>query len=151
MSHKTRVNGTTYDVKGGKCLIGGTGYGIKKGKTLIGGTGYDIAFGSKTWLINEDNFTFGLPETYINFTAGNGKAFIGMRILYRDGFDAYSFDYNTGSGSGDIAWQNACYIDKAGYLWRYQWTNEAYRTVTFEEEPTGVLLAWLEKNAVLQQ
>lgn len=151
MSHKTRVNGTLYDVTGGKCLIGGTGYDIKKGKTLVGGTGYDIAFGSKTWVINKDNFTFNLSEKYINFTAGTGKAFIGMRILYLDGFNEYRFDYNTGSGSGDEAWQIVCSVDKAGYFWRYQWTNEAYRTVTFEEEPTGDLLAWLKVNAVLQQ
>lgn len=44
MSHKTLVNGTWYDVKGGKCLVGGASYDIKKGRTLIGGTGYDITF-----------------------------------------------------------------------------------------------------------
>lgn len=44
MSHKTLVNGTAYEVKGGKCLVNGTSYDIKKGRTLIGGTGYDITF-----------------------------------------------------------------------------------------------------------
>ena len=44
MAHKTRVNGTIYDVKGGKCLVGGTSYDIKKGRTLINGTVYDITF-----------------------------------------------------------------------------------------------------------
>lgn len=44
MSHKTLVNGTAYEVKGGKCLVNGTAYSIKKGRTLIGGTGYDITF-----------------------------------------------------------------------------------------------------------
>lgn len=44
MSHKTFVNGTAYEVKGGKCLVNGTVYSIKKGRTLIGGTGYDITF-----------------------------------------------------------------------------------------------------------
>ena len=44
MSHKTRVNGTVYEVQGGKCLVNGTSYDIKKGRTLIGGTGYDITF-----------------------------------------------------------------------------------------------------------
>ena len=43
-THKTLVNGTLYDVKGGKCLVNGTAYSIKKGRTLIGGTGYDITF-----------------------------------------------------------------------------------------------------------
>lgn len=41
---KTLVNGTAYDVKGGKCLVNGTVYNIKKGRTLIGGTGWDITF-----------------------------------------------------------------------------------------------------------
>lgn len=45
-THKTLVNGTVYEVKGGKCLVNGTSYDIKKGRTLIGGTGYDIPFGS---------------------------------------------------------------------------------------------------------
>lgn len=45
MAHKTIVNGTAYEVKGGKCLVNGTSYDIKKGRTLIGGTGYDITFG----------------------------------------------------------------------------------------------------------
>ena len=44
MAHKTLVNGTAYEVKGGKCLVNGTSYDIKKGRTLIGGTGYDITF-----------------------------------------------------------------------------------------------------------
>lgn len=43
-THKTLVNGTVYEVKGGKCLVNGTSYDIKKGRTLIGGTGYDITF-----------------------------------------------------------------------------------------------------------
>ena len=46
MAHKTLVNGTAYEVKGGKCLVNGTSYDIKKGRTLIGGTGYDITFPS---------------------------------------------------------------------------------------------------------
>lgn len=43
-THKTLVNGTVYEVKGGKCMVGGTVYNILKGRTLINGTGYDITF-----------------------------------------------------------------------------------------------------------
>ena len=43
-THKTLVNGTAYEIKGGKCLVNGTVYNILKGRTLIGGTGYDITF-----------------------------------------------------------------------------------------------------------
>ncbi len=44
MAHKTLINGTNYEVKGGKCLVNGTVYNILKGRTLIDGTGYDIVF-----------------------------------------------------------------------------------------------------------
>lgn len=43
-AHKTLVNGTVYEVHGGKCLVNGTSYDIKKGRTLINGTEYDITF-----------------------------------------------------------------------------------------------------------
>ena len=44
MGQKAEINGTWYDLKGGKPLIGGTAYAVKKGRTLIEGTGYDISF-----------------------------------------------------------------------------------------------------------
>lgn len=44
MANKTLINGTNYEVKGGKCLVNGTVYNILKGRTLIDGTGYDIVF-----------------------------------------------------------------------------------------------------------
>ena len=73
MSHKTIVNGTVYDVKGGKCLVDGTSYDIKKGRTLINGTGYDITFKSpydpvfanNTWeQIVEACHNNAVPETW---------------------------------------------------------------------------------------
>lgn len=45
MAHKTLVNGTFYEVKGGRTPVDGTGYEIKGGRTLIGATGYDVPFG----------------------------------------------------------------------------------------------------------
>lgn len=44
MSHKTLINGTGYELKGGKTLVNGTGYSVKQGKTLVNGAGYDIGF-----------------------------------------------------------------------------------------------------------
>lgn len=65
-THKTLVNGTAYEVKGGKCLVNGTAYSIKKGRTLIGGTGYDIPFGS-----NKIKVTITAPKTgYASVTIG---------------------------------------------------------------------------------
>ena len=56
MAHKTRVNGTAYEVKGGKCLVNGTVYNIKKGRTLINGTGEDIVFSSVSPILDENDW-----------------------------------------------------------------------------------------------
>ena len=57
MAHKTIVNGTVYEVKGGKCLVNGTSYDIKKGRTLINGTGEDIVFSSVSPILDENDWT----------------------------------------------------------------------------------------------
>lgn len=44
MAHKTLINGTSYEISGGRTLVNGTGYSIDKGKTLVGGTAYEINF-----------------------------------------------------------------------------------------------------------
>ena len=44
MAHKTLVNGTSYEITGGKTLVNGTSYSISKGRTLVNGTGYDVSF-----------------------------------------------------------------------------------------------------------
>ena len=64
MAHKTLVNGTAYEVKGGKCIVNGTSYDIKKGRTLINGTGYDITFSSAvTMPVKGDLITMNLDGT----------------------------------------------------------------------------------------
>lgn len=44
MAHKVKVNGTNYEVSGGRAKINGTAYSIDKGKTLVGGTAYEVGF-----------------------------------------------------------------------------------------------------------
>ena len=63
MAHKTLVNGTAYEVKGGKCMVGGTVYNILKGRTLIGGTGYDITFAPPLMPSKGDLITMNLDGT----------------------------------------------------------------------------------------
>ena len=63
MAHKTLVNGTVYEVNGGKCLVNGTSYAIKKGRTFIGGTGYDITFGPPPMPVKGDLITMNLDGT----------------------------------------------------------------------------------------
>lgn len=74
MAHRTLINGTGYNVKGGRTLINGTGYSIKKGRTLINGTGYDVSFGP--YLITPDTISqyFTVANSSYYF-AGNGSTY----------------------------------------------------------------------------
>lgn len=137
-AHKTLVNGTAYTVKGGKCMVDGTVYSIKKGRTLIGGTGYDINFEpdvSLTWYFN-NTIDVSIGQNFgISFLSGGlscqqlqvGDVF-GYLVYYSNGtaYRAYSSKTNS--------WYNG--------------TN--YRTITFDEAPSGDLLTWLQANATPQ-
>ena len=63
MAHKTLINGTYYEISGGKTLVNGTAYSIKGGKTLVGGTAYEVDFQSFVPVINFGTLTF----TYSSF------------------------------------------------------------------------------------
>lgn len=137
-THKTLVNGTVYEVKGGKCLVNGTVYNILKGRTLIDGTGYDINFEpdvSLTWYFNETIDVSISRNFVINFLSGGlscqtlqvGDAF-GHLVYYSGGtayrvYSSYSYSWNNGTN---------------------------YRTITFDEAPSGDLLTWLQANATPQ-
>lgn len=143
-THKTLVNGTAYEVKGGKCLVNGVAYSIKKGRTLIGGTGYDITFEEaigKTWVLNETSIKSLTSEPtyyYANFTSNGEK------------FKAFNVDIMAGAVILSYLFLNQDASHTQQNVYYYSWTNEAYRTVTFDEAPSGDLLAWLQANAVQQ-
>lgn len=142
-THKTLVNGTAYEIKGGKCLVNGTVYNILKGRTLIGGTGYDINFEpdvSLTWYFNQ---TLSIPVSATSTTfstrahyEGGSKTITGIQIINRG--DNPNMSY-LGSGFASTAWDQ-----------RRGWRDTAYRTITFDEAPSGDLLAWLQENATPQ-
>lgn len=142
-THKTLINGTVYEIKGGKCLVNGTVYNILKGRTLIGGTGYDINFEpdvSLTWYFNQ---TLSIPVSTTSTTfstrahyEGGSKTITGIQIINRG--DNPNMSY-LGSGFASTAWDQ-----------RRGWRDTAYRTITFDEAPSGDLLAWLQANAVQQ-
>ena len=142
-THKTLINGTAYTVKGGKCLVNGTVYNILKGRTLIGGTGYDINFEpdvSLTWYFNQ---TLSIPVSTTSTTfstrahyEGDSKTITGIQIINRG--DNPNMSY-LGSGFASTAWDQ-----------RRGWRDTAYRTITFDEAPSGDLLAWLQENATPQ-
>lgn len=148
-AHKTLVNGTVYEVKGGKCMVDGTVYNILKGRTLIDGTGYDITFEEaigKTWVINERLYSSAFNDSYqfnVSFVS-NGQTFSGFFAKW------VSPDYQLGyfTDVNQSAYNQIYTMDMAGTR---SWTlGEAYRTITFSEPPTGDLLTWLQANAVQQ-
>lgn len=133
-THHILKDGTSYAIKGGTDLIAGTSYQIGGGRTLVNGTAYEVKFSDGlTWIINESPKIM-VFEQAIDFTS-NGKKFdyfmitAGSRpsIVYSYGPVDIWYAYFNGS-----------------------WTQEAFRTVTFAEMPTGALLAWLQANAVQQ-
>ena len=142
-THKTLVNGTVYEVKGGKCMVNGTVYNILKGRTLIDGTGYDINFEpdvSLTWYFNQ---TLSIPVSTTSTTfstrahyEGGSKTITGIQIINRG--DNPNMPY-LGSGFASTAWDQ-----------RRGWRDTAYRTITFDEAPSGDFLAWLQENATPQ-
>lgn len=143
-THKTLVNGTAYDVKGGKCLVNGTVYSIKKGRALVGGTGYDVTFeepASKSWYLNEG--LSGTVDATVIFKSSDGTSYV--RIKY--GFNAlgfYTLQYFSTASETDPLW---VYAQNKG---QNRWRDTAKRTITFDEPPTGDLLTWLQANATPQ-
>ena len=133
MGHKILIDGTAYAMKGGRDLIAGTGYAKKQGKTLIDGTAYEVKFGGGlTWIINKTFRVMPLSQE-IDFIS-NGKQFKRFSII------AGSSPQIAYDGGPDGLW----------YAYYGSWTQEAFRTVTFSEIPTGALLTWLQANAVQQ-
>lgn len=138
-THKTLINGTAYTVQGGKCMVNGTVYNILKGRTLIDGTGWDITFPSaepdvsKTWRFNDAISCWDGMTWNVNFVA-LGYPCTSISSTYNN-----NLFYTTPSLGRFMA------RDAAG-----NWSGEEYRTVTFNDPPTGDFLTWLQANAVQQ-
>ena len=112
---------------------------------------------SQTWVIR-DNAPVGIYEirlTDVNFTS-NGQNFTRIDTLNMGRYDpvtkiskmSYTLRYYT-SESSQISVTSSPIITEnnmpTGNVWEF--TNEAYRTITFETPPTGDLLLWLLNNA----
>lgn len=147
---KTLVNGTVYEVKGGKCMVGGTVYSIKKGRTLIAGTGDDINFEpdvSLTWYFNETIDITSQPDNFWGYSSGIAVSFV-------SGYYGFTYDHlirgydDTYGGRTLIYYRKITETRELAY--RNGWKGEVYRTITFDELPTGDLLTWLQANATPQ-
>lgn len=112
MAHKTLVNGTAYEVKGGKCLVNGTAYSIKKGRTLIGGTGYDITFAQQYDPVFANNTWEQIIEACHNNAVPNTWNVADNKLMTINGVD-YQIDiigknhddYSDGSGKAPLTFQ----------------------------------------------
>ena len=142
-THKTLVNGTAYTVQGGKCLVNGTEYSIKKGRTLIGGTGYDIRFsGPQTWILKENPVKNAGMSELVAFES-NSLKFKQIEARSENGY--FNLIYYYAEKSENITVYSYDEVFETG-----SWGAQDYRTITFEEAPTGKLLTWLQANAVQQ-
>ena len=133
-THHILKDGTAYSVTGGTILLDGTKFHLGGGETVIAGTSFQINFSDGlTWILNESvtnrDFIAG-----VHFTS-NGKSFSLLQVGAGK-FEASYIMYDAG-------------VDGRWYaLYNGSWTQEAFRTVTFAEPPTGELLTWLQANAV---
>lgn len=134
-TNKTLIDGTAYGVKTGKCLISGTAYAVKKGRTLIGGTGYDIELPSDadglTWYLNETVDLTSDMEFSVDFYS-NAERCTGIQIM---DFMGRALMYRIASSNS--------WTMRFGFG---RWEAEGYRTLVFDEVPTGTLLEWLQAN-----
>lgn len=149
-THKTLVNGTAYEIKGGKCLVNGTVYNILKGRTLIGGTGYDINFEpdvSLTWYFNETIDITSQPDNFWGYSSGIAVSFVSG--YYGFTYDQLIRDYDDTYGVRTLIYYRKI-TETRELAYRNGWRGEVYRTITFDELPTGDLLTWLQANATPQ-
>lgn len=129
MAHKTLIDGTAYEIGGGRVKVGGTGYKISAGKTMFKGTGFDISFaGTPTgWLLNK---IISVPSSEISLRfLSNSAAFVAIAKSGRN------LQYKKTNGTLVTVYNGLS-----------AWTNEAYRTITFVGEPSSTALAWLGAN-----
>lgn len=135
-THHILKDGTAYAIKGGTDLIAGTSYQIGGGRTLVNGTAYEVKFSDGlTWIIGDTPTAWEFTET-ISFSS-NGERFTAFQV----------------APSGLLYAQLIYHKENGGVIKPFkgtEWSLGAYKTVTFDEEPTGTLLRWLQANAVQQ-
>lgn len=99
---------------------------------------------AQTWVLNEDmpfSSSVILPATQINFIS-NGVSYSNIQVSLDTSSPSIQIIYSK-SGIGVVPYQKTTSGGSA-------WTDEGYRIVTFQTDPTGDLLTWLKKNATQQ-
>lgn len=135
-AHKALIDGTARDVTSGTCLVGGTAYAIKKGRTLVDGTGYEISLDTRQKWVIKASPTYGGKEIDVTISfESNGVDYKRIHIYY---MDVFKIEYFNDRGQKTMAYHYK------------KWESDEFRTLIFNEEPTGTLLRWLQANAVQQ-
>ena len=98
MAHKTLIEGTTYDIKGGKTLIDGTAYSVKGGKTLIDGTIHSINFGVewKKYNCNANTYTSTQYYTSSQYVGNTGNLIYNSTSEWPTMYKYYAWSSSTG-------------------------------------------------------
>lgn len=99
---------------------------------------------AQTWMLNKDmpfSSSVILPATQVNFIS-NGVSYSTIQASLDTGAPSIQIIYSK-RGIGVVPYQKTTSGGSA-------WTDEGYRTITFQTNPTGDLLTWLQKNATQQ-
>lgn len=94
---------------------------------------------AETWLIDDSPILSGLYEYTIDFIS-NGNNYMQFSFVGRAPAPQQSGLY----------YDNTFVCTDSPEPMQSSWVDQVYRTVTFEEAPTGTLLTWLESHAVKQ-
>lgn len=88
---------------------------------------------AETWVLNERLYLTG-DDIYIASFTCNGTVYAGIRTTT----SVVTYLFNTTQMGGRRVYT------------RYGWDNQAYRTIVFDESPSGTLLTWLQRNGTKQ-
>lgn len=88
---------------------------------------------AETWILNETLSLTG-NANYIGTFTCNGTTYAGIHTTT----SVVTYLFNTTQMGGQRVYT------------RYGWDNEAYRTIVFDESPSGTLLTWLQENGTKQ-
>ena len=85
MAHRTLINGTSYEILGGKSMRDGTGYNFESGRVLVNGTGYDVPFLIPVTIVGgKSSAAPGTPQS-LGYAEYNGTKYTDETIYMQPG------------------------------------------------------------------
>lgn len=109
---------------------------------MIGGTGYDVKLAkSLTWLLNDTVDIWTDFDVYIGFTIG---------VIHCNRIFCEYATWLPGRVLNSRQDNNTNVLIYSANGWGDGQSGAVYRTITFDEEPTGDFLTWLDANGTRQ-